>query len=514
MPLPALDVVRRDDEALPVESLPSNANVFTSAEQSLLSTLGSSGVVRGEGALLNLKQGGDRMIPRDQAASWMTQQGYDPKVLPAGDVSVGMLSAISNQQSILKRDAEAIKDSNMSGTTKAIGSFVGSLGDPLFLAAGPVLGKVAAAGSEGLPLLMRAGVGAGEGSTIMLGYDEATKHFGTAPGDADMDTYSMAHDALWGGLLGGAGHAAFGMRPVTFEEAANHVLAAEGGAKITTDTGGLTKFGISQKAHPGLDIANLTQDEALKLYKSEYWDKIGASQLPPDLQLTAFDAAINQGVEKTKSMLAAAHGNVEVFNNMRRAEYEHLAQTDPAKYGKYLQGWLNRLDNLKDATPNPNPAVAADPEARARQSVAAAVADSEVPGYRTNPFKIRDEHEAEVLALETQAAADTFKPGSAFARDPDVVALKTAMAAEAPTAPPLTQEGPQLRTAPVELPEDEVVQEATQAAERAGEADTFKEHLSAEEASVVPSEASGMAPDEYGKAVETAVRCGVALGFD
>jgi lysozyme family protein len=44
---------------------------------------------------------------------------------------------------------------------------------------------------------------------------------------------------------------------------------ADGG--LTTDQGGLTKWGISQKAYPDLDIKNLTRENAVALYRKDYW---------------------------------------------------------------------------------------------------------------------------------------------------------------------------------------------------------------------------------------------------
>lgn len=40
------------------------------------------------------------------------------------------------------------------------------------------------------------------------------------------------------------------------------------------DPGGLTKYGISQKHHPALNIPELTLDEAKELYRKEYWEPI------------------------------------------------------------------------------------------------------------------------------------------------------------------------------------------------------------------------------------------------
>src|SRR5271166_4784754 len=52
------------------------------------------------------------------------------------------------------------------------------------------------------------------------------------------------------------------------------IIAAEGGeVKNSADYGGLTKFGISQRAYPNLDIANLTQNEAADIYQKDYWLK-------------------------------------------------------------------------------------------------------------------------------------------------------------------------------------------------------------------------------------------------
>ncbi len=77
-------------------------------------------------------------------------------------------------------------------------------------------------------------------------------------------------------------------------------LAREGGSKHTEtpgDTGGATKYGISQKAYPNLNIKNLTEAEARAIYKRDYWDKIRGGDI--DSQAIAesiFDFAVNAGV--------------------------------------------------------------------------------------------------------------------------------------------------------------------------------------------------------------------------
>ena len=56
------------------------------------------------------------------------------------------------------------------------------------------------------------------------------------------------------------------------------IVNIEGGlTNDREDGGGLTKYGISQRSYPHLDIANLTVDQALNIYEHDYWDKYSLS---------------------------------------------------------------------------------------------------------------------------------------------------------------------------------------------------------------------------------------------
>ena len=66
-----------------------------------------------------------------------------------------------------------------------------------------------------------------------------------------------------------------------FLAAVERVLAEEGGySSDPGDPGGATKFGISARAHPGVDIATLTRDAAVSIYWREWWLPFGFAQLP------------------------------------------------------------------------------------------------------------------------------------------------------------------------------------------------------------------------------------------
>ncbi len=70
------------------------------------------------------------------------------------------------------------------------------------------------------------------------------------------------------------------------------------------DPGGETKYGISKRSYPHLNIANLTIGEARDLYHYDYWLASGnqdshCSELPWPLNAVHFDCVVNVGNRKT-----------------------------------------------------------------------------------------------------------------------------------------------------------------------------------------------------------------------
>lgn len=156
----------------------------------------------------------------------------------------------------------------------------------------------------------------------------------------------------------------------------------EGHDKIITDQGGLTKWGISQKAYPNLDIKNLTFEDAKRIYKNDYWlpiqgDKINSQKVANII----FDMAINAGAPRA-TKLAQAVGRmanpsllldgrfgamtlnainkinpadfIRQYTNKRIEFYKSLAQKDPATHGGSLRGWLIRANSYLKDLPNPS----------------------------------------------------------------------------------------------------------------------------------------------------------------
>jgi lysozyme family protein len=115
----------------------------------------------------------------------------------------------------------------------------------------------------------------------------------------------------------------------------------EGGDKVVYDSGGATRFGISSRAHPGLDIPNLSREQAIEIYKRSYWDEIGADKHPWPMNLVLFDAAVNQGAPYAEALAMSAVDYVEALL-MRVERYTDIAKKNPL-LRKYHYAWVNRV---------------------------------------------------------------------------------------------------------------------------------------------------------------------------
>ena len=98
----------------------------------------------------------------------------------------------------------------------------------------------------------------------------------------------------------------------SFEKAVNLIIKLEGGSKVHTvagDPGGTTRWGISTRAHGG-DVSNLSRDDAIQIYRVEYWDACRLDDISLDLRLPIFDCAVNQGVRTAGKLLQRALNDV------------------------------------------------------------------------------------------------------------------------------------------------------------------------------------------------------------
>lgn len=124
-----------------------------------------------------------------------------------------------------------------------------------------------------------------------------------------------------------------------FDRAVAIVLEREGVlSDDKNDPGGITKYGISKRAYPALDIASLTKDQAIAIYRKDYWDAAHCNTLPFPMALAVFDAAVNQGVGAALGMRGRAGDDLVELMAQRGLRY---ARND--KWPLYGHGWLRRL---------------------------------------------------------------------------------------------------------------------------------------------------------------------------
>jgi lysozyme family protein len=73
------------------------------------------------------------------------------------------------------------------------------------------------------------------------------------------------------------------------------------------DPGGVTKYGISKRSYPELDIENLTRDDAIAIYYRDYYVKPGLDRIHSDsLAQKIFDFGVTAGPKTAVKALQEA----------------------------------------------------------------------------------------------------------------------------------------------------------------------------------------------------------------
>lgn len=156
-----------------------------------------------------------------------------------------------------------------------------------------------------------------------------------------------------------------------FNHAIEIVLKHEGGyVNNPNDPGGETKYGISKRSYPNLEIKKLTIDQAKEIYHNDWWIKYRYNQII-DIEVATkiFDISINIGPANMHRILQrsvnfVSYTNLKVdgiigpmtinaTNNSdfdilleeikhQTAEYYYFLVKRNNKLREFLFGWLNR----------------------------------------------------------------------------------------------------------------------------------------------------------------------------
>lgn len=127
-----------------------------------------------------------------------------------------------------------------------------------------------------------------------------------------------------------------------FDTFIRRILSHEGGySSDRTDPGNYTggkvgvgqlkgtKYGIAANTYPNLDIKALTWEQAVDIYRRDFWDASKAGSLPAPVGFQLLDGAVNSGISRATRWLQRAAGVADdgiIGPNTRKA----ITAADPA----------------------------------------------------------------------------------------------------------------------------------------------------------------------------------------
>ncbi len=89
-----------------------------------------------------------------------------------------------------------------------------------------------------------------------------------------------------------------------FDKAMEFIFLMEGGfSHDVDDGGGVTKYGISSKQYPDIDVRNITKKRAALIYFEDYWLPLKCHIFIDPLATVLFDTGINCGVGSASKWL-------------------------------------------------------------------------------------------------------------------------------------------------------------------------------------------------------------------
>lgn len=168
----------------------------------------------------------------------------------------------------------------------------------------------------------------------------------------------------------------------TFKIALDIVLKFEGGySNDLNDPGKATNFGIIQEVYNEYrsfkrlspkEVKEIEQNEVEGIYYNYYWLKGDCDKFPRRLAFCHFDSCVNCGVERSNKFLQKSVNVIvdgilgpktfEGINNLKntdgleniitkylnwRREYYRELSTKRPQLRKFLNGWLNRVNQLQ-----------------------------------------------------------------------------------------------------------------------------------------------------------------------
>jgi len=153
-----------------------------------------------------------------------------------------------------------------------------------------------------------------------------------------------------------------------FDLLVERVLSHEGGyVNDPRDPGQETRWGISKRGYPAVDIRNLTRAQAVDIYRRDFWQRVRGDELPREVAFQALDAAVNHGIGNAVRWMQRAAGVADdgvigpvTLAAVQRAQAADLVLRFNAErlrfyaklttFSTFGRGWVNRVaGNLEHA---------------------------------------------------------------------------------------------------------------------------------------------------------------------
>lgn len=118
---------------------------------------------------------------------------------------------------------------------------------------------------------------------------------------------------------------------MSFARSIDRLLAHEGGyVNHPDDPGGETKWGISKRSYPTLDIKNLTKEQAMVIYHRDFWKPLGCEALSAAIGWQLLDFAVNSGIQTAIRAYQRALGVADDgwFGPASKAAAAKMSETD------------------------------------------------------------------------------------------------------------------------------------------------------------------------------------------
>ena len=139
------------------------------------------------------------------------------------------------------------------------------------------------------------------------------------------------------------------MTEIIFDKALNILFENEGGyVNDPDDPGGETKFGISKRSYPDIDIKNLTQEQAKRIYRRDFWKPCACDRYPDALSVAVLDYAVHSGKRRAIKDFQRSLG--VVVDGISGSQTIGAANRLPPRpvFESYMNKRLNFLMSLKN----------------------------------------------------------------------------------------------------------------------------------------------------------------------